>query len=188
VTSVSPGGGREVDSATEADPTAKTRILAATAEVLGRKGHHKLNLSDVATQAKVSRTTLYKWFPSKEDLLEAFAVFELRNVNDGFASAIRGLEGPEKLDAAVKYIVEFQKTYSLSQMVDIEPAYVNAAMSWVLPIIRGWLRPLLPPGEAGDLAAASVARTAVCHYLVRSDDTDQFMDQLRHAVGLREDP
>jgi AcrR family transcriptional regulator len=168
----------------DTDVTARTKILVATAEVLGRKGHHKLSLSDVAAQAKVSRTTLYKWFPSKEALLAAFAVFELRNVNDGFASAIEGLEGTERLHAAVKYIVEFQRTYSLNRMVDIEPAHVNASMSWVLPIIRGWLRPLLTPGEAGDLAAASIARMAVCHYLVRSDDTDQFMAQLRHAVGL----
>ena len=174
------------DSATtsDADPTARTRILAATAAVLGRRGHSKLNLSDVATEAGVSRTTLYKWYSSKEDLLAAFGLYELRNVNDGFARAIEGLEGSEKLDAAVQYIVDFQKSYSLNQMVDIETAHVVSQMSWVLPIMRGWIRPLLPSGEGGDVAAASVVRIAVCHYLVKSDDTEQFKAQLRHAAGI----
>jgi TetR/AcrR family transcriptional regulator, repressor for uid operon len=35
------------------------------------------------------------------------------------------------------------------------------------------------------VAAAAVVRVAMSHYLVRSDDDDQFLAQLRHAAGLR---
>ncbi len=38
----------------------RQRILAATAEVLGRNGMTKLSLSEVAQQAGVSRPTLYR--------------------------------------------------------------------------------------------------------------------------------
>ena len=46
--------------------TTRERILAATAEVLGNYGMTKLSLSEVATQAGVSRPTLYRWFASKQ--------------------------------------------------------------------------------------------------------------------------
>ena len=60
-------------SATETDTSTRQRILAATAEVLGRNGKTKLSLSEVAAQAGVSRPTLYRWFASKEELLSAFS-------------------------------------------------------------------------------------------------------------------
>jgi AcrR family transcriptional regulator len=48
-----------------ADRSSRERILAATAEVLGRNGMTKLSLSEVALRAGVSRPTLYRWFASK---------------------------------------------------------------------------------------------------------------------------
>ena len=60
----------------EVDNSTRQRILAATAEVLGRNGMTKLSLSEVALQAGVSRPTLYRWFDSKRDLLDAFVVWE----------------------------------------------------------------------------------------------------------------
>ena len=55
-----------------ADQSTRRRILAATFVVLARDGRRKLQLSDVAAEAKVSRPTLYRHFGSKEGLLEAF--------------------------------------------------------------------------------------------------------------------
>ena len=60
----------------EGDTSTQQRIPAATAEVLSRNGKRKLSLSDVATQAGVSRPTLYRWFASKEELLSAFSRYE----------------------------------------------------------------------------------------------------------------
>jgi hypothetical protein len=33
--------------------------------------------------------------------------------------------------------------------------------------------------------AATAIRVAISHYIVRSDDDDQFLAQLRHAVGIK---
>ena len=55
----------EQTSTIEGDASTQQRILAATAEVLGRNGKRKLSLSDVAVQAGVSRPTLYRWFASR---------------------------------------------------------------------------------------------------------------------------
>jgi AcrR family transcriptional regulator len=168
----------------EDDTSTRQRLLVATAEVLSRKGMTKLSLSEVALQAGVSRPTLYRWFASKEELLDAFGMWERENFDRGIAKAVAGRRGREKLDAALRFIVEYQQSYSGYRMVDIEPDHVIGQLSAVIPIMRERLHRLLP-GTSGAVAAATAIRVAVSHYLVASDDADQFLAQLRHAVGLK---
>jgi TetR/AcrR family transcriptional repressor of uid operon len=168
---------------TEADTT-RERILAATAAVLGRQGMTKLSLSEVATQAGVSRPTLYRWFASKQELLEAFVEWERSFYDRGVAEAITGLPPAERLDAALRVIVEYQRSYPGFRMVDIEPEPVIARMSATMPVMRARLQRLIPGPNAAEIAA-TVMRVAVSHYLVRSDDEDQFLEQLRYAARLK---
>lgn len=175
---------RQSGAAVDDEMSSRERILLATAEVFGRSGQTKLSLSEVALQAKVSRPTLYRWFASKDELLKAFAAFERENFDDGINNATAGLRGNEKLDAALRFIVEYQQSYSGVRVVDIEPEVAISALSRVIPLMRSRLEKLLP-GPNGAVKAATAVRVAVSHYLVRSDDTDQFLAELRHAVGLR---
>lgn len=165
------------------DTSTQQRILAATAEVLGRNGKRKLSLSDVATQAGVSRPTLYRWFPSKDELLTAFSRYERQTFDSGLSRATAGLKGVEKLDAALRFIVDYQHSYTGVRMVDIEPEHVIAEFSRVIPVMRAGLQRLMP-GPGGAVKAATAIRVAISHYIVRSDDADQFLAQLRHAVGI----
>ncbi|GFG73881.1 TetR/AcrR family transcriptional regulator [Mycobacterium botniense] len=171
-------------AATEADTSTKQRILAATAEVLGRNGRSKLSLSEVAAQAGVSRPTLYRWFASKEELLSAFSRYERQAFDSGLSKATAGLTGVEKLDAALRFIVEYQHAATGVRMVDIEPEHVIAEFSRVLPEMREGLQRLLPGSNAAVKAAAAI-RIAISHYMIRSDDADQFLAQLRHVVGIK---
>jgi AcrR family transcriptional regulator len=166
------------------DTSTSERILSATAEVLGRNGMTKLSLSEVAQQAGVSRPTLYRWFASKEELLDAFGLWERQAFDNGISAAMAGLRGNEKLDAALRFIVAYQQSYSGVRMIDIEPGHVIGQMSRVIPVMRERLEKMLP-GARGSVAAATAIRVAVAHYIVRSDDEDQFLDQLRHAIGLK---
>ena len=163
--------------------TTRERILAATADVLGSRGMTKLSLSEVALQAGVSRPTLYRWFASKEELIAAFAVWERQTFERGVADASAAVPEDEKLDAALRFIVEYQQSYPGLRMADIEPALVIKRLSQVIPSMRERLERLLPGRDNAEAAAAAV-RVAVSHYLVRSDDDDQFLAQLRHAVGV----
>ncbi|OBG23725.1 TetR/AcrR family transcriptional regulator [Mycobacterium sp. 852002-51057_SCH5723018] len=170
--------------AIEPDTSTRQRILDATAEVLGRNGTTKLSLSDVATQAGVSRPTLYRWFASKEDLLSAFSQYERQIFETGLVKATSGLKGADKLDAVLRFIVEFQHSYSGVRMVDVEPEHTIAQFSRVIPQMRdGLQRHLSGPNAA--VKAATVIRIAISHYIVRSDDADEFLEQLRHAVGIK---
>ncbi|MDR3661416.1 MAG: helix-turn-helix domain containing protein [Mycobacterium sp.] len=166
------------------DTSTRSRILVATAEVLARHGQTKLSLSEVAMQAGVSRPTLYRWFASKEELLASFGQYERELFDGGISAATAELRGNEKLDAALQFIVKYQQSYSGVRVVDIEPEVVIAQLNHVIPIMRARLQKLLTGPNAG-LKAATAIRVAVSHYIVPSDDGDQFLAQLRHAVGLR---
>jgi len=162
----------------------RLRILAATAEVMGRHGMTKLSLTAVALEAQVSRPTLYRWFPTKKLLLDAYVVWERSLYERAVAEATAGLPADKRLDAALRVIAAGQQSYPGLRMVDIEPALVIDRLSGAIPSMRAGLERLLP-GPDGAQAAATVVRVAISHYLVRSDDADEFLTQLRHAAGTR---
>ena len=80
-------------------------------------------------------------------------------------AAVAGLSGPDRLDAALRFVVEFQSSYSLGSMAEIEPAHVLQQMKRVLPIIHERIARIIPGGDS-DVAAAAVVRIAVCRYLI----------------------
>jgi hypothetical protein len=69
-------------------------------------------------------------------------------------------------------------------VIDIEPEVVIRQLTVVIPVMRARLERLLQ-GSNGSVKAATAIRVAISHYIVRSDDDDQFLAQLRHAVGIK---
>ncbi len=165
------------------EPSTRRRILDATHVVFARSGHRNLQLSDVAAEAKVSRPTLYRYFGSRKGLLDAFALYEQDNFDAGIAKAMAGLDGPQRLDAALRFVVDFQDSYSLGSIVDIEPEHVLSQMQRVIPIMHERIARVIP-GANSDVAAAAVVRIAVCHYLVQGGTPEDFLAELRLAAGL----
>jgi AcrR family transcriptional regulator len=166
------------------DPaTTSERILDATLEVLARSGASRLSLSDVAATAGVSRPTLYRWFPSKEALLEAFGRYEQQRYDAGIAQAVASLEGDARLEAVLRFTVEFQYSYSLRRIVDVEPEHVVHQMTRVMPIMRDRLLAHFS-GPNGRVVASVVTRIALSHALIPDDDPELFYAELCHAAGL----
>jgi len=172
--------GDEIDP----DNSTRRRILAATAEVLGRNGTAKLSLSEVAAQAGVSRPTLYRYFADKRELLDVFTVWERQYYERAIASATADLPAQERLDAALQVIVAYQLSYPGLRMVDIEPDQVIRRMAQVLPLMRERLQRMCTGPDAA-LSAATAVRVAISQYIVRSDDSDDFLAQLRHAARVK---
>jgi AcrR family transcriptional regulator len=159
------------------------QILLATREVLATSGSRRLSLSDVAKAAGVSRPTLYKWFPTKDALLEEFSQYEQRKYDAGLAAAVQGLAGDARLDAILRFVVEFQQTYSLRDLVDVEPEHVLRQMARALPVLRRRLVPMFEGAEA-EAVAAIVVRIALSHALLPDDDPDELLRELRVAAGI----
>ncbi|MBU9763414.1 TetR/AcrR family transcriptional regulator [Mycobacterium sp. TNTM28] len=161
----------------------RTRILEATATVLGRCGHSKLNLSDVAAQAGVSRPTLYTFFASKDELLDAFNTHELELLSDEITAATVGLVGKQRLDAALGVMVDIHQSRRLRRMVDMEPHQVLTQMSRALPTMFALFRPAFEGAVSEpDVATTAAVRIGICHYLVPATDDSQLLAQLRLAT------
>ena len=72
------------------------RILEAARRLVVRTGARKLSLSDVATLAGVSRPTIYRYFVSKEDLIDALGTHERRRFDAAMEQAMSGVTGVSK--------------------------------------------------------------------------------------------
>ena len=112
----------------------------------------KLSLSEVAAQAGVSRPTLYRWFASKDELLDAFVVWERKHYDRAVAGVPADLNADERLDATLQIIVDYQRSYPGLRMVDIEPAHVIARLSPVHPADAGSGLERLTPGSDAEVA------------------------------------
>lgn len=55
----------------EPDPDARQRILAAAVQLIGRDGLRGMSMDELATQAGVSRASVYRLFPGKAALFDA---------------------------------------------------------------------------------------------------------------------
>lgn len=169
-----------------AEDPMRDRILRATFKVLCRHGYGKLNLSDVAAQAGISRPTLYKFFKSKDDLLSAFSQFELQSLRQDLDRAICGRTGRNLVDALLQFLVDFYSSYQMRGLIEIEPSLVLDQISTSLPILVDLVAPVLA-GQVADpqVVAQTLVRLSVCHYLIPGHDDDRMLDQLRAAAGVR---
>jgi len=142
-----------------------------------------LKAGALAQALGVSTYTLVYHFGSKEGLLEAFGLYEQDNFDAGVANALAGLSGADRLDAALRFIVDFQNGYSLGSLAEVEPEHGLQQMKRVLPIMRDRIARIIG-GEQAHIAASAVVRIAVCHYVIGDDTPDGFLAELRHAAGL----
>jgi len=168
------------------DDPMRERILRATFKVLCRHGYGKLNLSEVAAQAGISRPTFYKFFSSKDDLLSAFSQFELQLLRADLDRAIAGRTGRRRVDALLQFLVDFYGSYQMRGLIEIEPGLVLAQLARALPALAELVAPALA-GQVSDpqVVAMALVRLSVCHYLAPGHDDDRLLDQLRAVTGVR---
>ncbi len=178
-------------TASVAGDSVRNRLLDATSVVLARHGPRKLSLSDIASVAGVSRPTLYRHFSSKDELLRSLATHEKQRYATELARAIDGLEGEERLDRALQFVVEFQNDYPMRGLVIIEPAFMIDQFERSLRTMSIALSPLLeehsPAVRSGQIEPPDLAdlivRTALSHFLLRGDDA-QLLRELRYCAGI----
>lgn len=70
----------------------KTRLEAAVMEVFSTSDFHKASIRDIADNAGVSFTTIYKHFGSKERLLFAYVNIWMERLTDRIEDHLKGIE------------------------------------------------------------------------------------------------
>lgn len=170
-------------------------IVAAARMVIAESGPSKLRLAAVAAKAGVSRPTLYRWFPTKEDLLAAVAQAEERTFAEGLAIQIDSARTPaRRLDVALRYLVTYLDDRT-SNPVEADPANAIATLNLALgtqaeSLVRslGAALDLVPAVGNQSLsrlqAAEMFLRMAYSHYLVPHENSEEILSTIRAVVGL----
>jgi len=171
-------------------------ILAATRRVVAERGPSDFTMSAIAAEAGVSRPTLYKWFPTREELLEAFTAYE----EDVFAARLQAVVDAERtparrLDAAIRLLVTYLDGLMGPNPIGADPAYAIQSLAISLePQTDAFVRLLgdafkaVPAVRRGDLtreqAAELFLRLAYSHYLLPHPDPEELLANLRAFAGL----
>jgi YD repeat-containing protein len=116
----------------------RAQIVLAAANVFKSKGFSASTMDDIATEAELSKGTLYLYFKSKDELFLAISNVKLRQVDERFTQILtRECSGLEKLEAMLHGYAgvaltdpEMFRTAVMwigsGQLVDIEtPAFCN---------------------------------------------------------------
>jgi AcrR family transcriptional regulator len=161
------------------EPTVSDRILDAAQRLVLQTGARRLSLTEVAKLAGVARPTLYRYFVSKEELLDALGKRARRRFNTVLAEAVSDKSGDARLEAAIEVVEASLRDQPPRHLVDLEPGFANEQMAQVLPMIEEALAAVLERDLAG-----AVARTALSHYIFPDPDPTAVRRQLRAAAGL----
>lgn len=156
-----------------------------------------MSLSAVAARARVSRPTLYRWFPTRDHLLEAVADEEKREFHAGMRVVIDAHRAPERrLDAALRHLVLYLDGSQGVDPIGADPEFVVLGFRRILATqvealveVLGDSLNQVPAVRAGALtrvqAAEMLLRLACSHYLVPHPDPEVLLADIRAFAGLR---
>jgi AcrR family transcriptional regulator len=176
--------------------TSREAILVATRQAIIERGPGKLTLSAVAAAAGVSRPTLYRWFPTKDDLLVAFVEYEEQQFDAGLRAVVDGYRSPaRKLDAALQYLVTYLDDLMGADPIGADPQFALRSLADSLPTQVDSLVRLLGDAFAQipavrsrrvtrEQAAELFLRMAYSHFLVPHADPEVLLADMRAFAGM----
>jgi AcrR family transcriptional regulator len=171
-------------------------ILEAARSAIAERGPGKLTLSAVAGAAGISRPTLYRWFPTKEDLLAAISTYEEERFDIGLQRVIDAHRAPKRrLDAALRYLMNYLDESTMPDPIGVDPEYalqsLAASLTPHVEILSRLLGDALlevPAVQAGALtpeeASELFLRMAYSHYLVPHADAEVLLAMMRDFAGI----
>jgi TetR/AcrR family transcriptional regulator, repressor for uid operon len=176
--------------------TSVAAILAATRRVIAERGPERFTMSAVAAAAEVSRPTLYRWFGSKDELLEALAAYEEELFDARLQTATNAQRTPgRRLDAALRCLVTYLDGSLGPDPIGADPAFaIQSLANSLAPQTESFVRLLddalesVPAVRLGHLTRAQAAelflRFAYSHYIVPHHDPEELLSNLRSFAGL----
>jgi AcrR family transcriptional regulator len=171
-------------------------ILEAARTAIAERGPGKLTLSAVASAAGISRPTLYRWFPTKEDLLAAITAYEEERFDIGLQQVVDAHRAPKRrLEAALRYLMNYLDESMMQDPIGVDPEYALRSMALSLESHIEILARLLgdalfevPAVRVGALSPEQAAelflRMAYSHYLIPHADAEVLLTMMRDFAGI----
>ena len=146
------------------------RILTAALGLIGRRGVRRLGMREIAETAGVSRGTLYRYFPCKDDVLAAAAAYDAQRFSDGLDEVLAAALSPgDRIAAFMAYAFDFIRSHPCRPLFESESGFVLSYLLDHLPALRTELVERL--GDALDVvpavASGSLGRDQLADVIVR---------------------
>lgn len=105
-------------------PSPARRIVDAAREVIAEKGIPGVSMDQVAKQANVSRSTLYRIFPNRDQLIVRVVAIEIRTLRRTLDKAIVGFTPQQALvEVFVLSVDQAAANLAVSKVLAAEPEY-----------------------------------------------------------------
>ncbi|MBC8450818.1 TetR/AcrR family transcriptional regulator [bacterium] len=193
------------------DDGKRGEILAAAGMVFGQYGIRKTTMGDILQAAGVARATLYKYFPSKEDVFAAVLRRELEDILECMEQAVADAETTRgKLRAAIvthtRMVRQKVNTYRVTMklLAEIMPLPNEHASTMAAELQRIFARILEDGVEAGEIAVKDIELTSLTLVYAlkgifmgaaiemwtenRDEIVDSLLDLLMDGMRPREEP
>ena len=159
------------------------RVLDAARRCVDRWGLSKLTIDDIATEAGISRATLYRLFPGGKDVMfDALRVRELQEFFSGMRDSLHHVDS--LLDFSVQVagyaIREMRNDEHLAMMLATEegtalksltveglPRILRVASEYITPLIGEFLDP-----DQAEVFVELLARLVISYFLAPSEHFD----------------
>jgi AcrR family transcriptional regulator len=139
-------------------------------------------MSDVSLSAGVSRGTLYRYFPSRDDLLRSLAAYESERFQRQVSAVLREpAAGAPRLEVALQLVTRYVREHpAIQRVIETEPAFVLAYLRSEFPSLRA---------VVGSFVAPLLAQTApVRQGLATTEQLTDWMTRVMISAVLFPDP
>ncbi|HSL87920.1 MAG TPA: TetR/AcrR family transcriptional regulator [Ignavibacteriaceae bacterium] len=102
----------------------QNKIIEQTEEKFFRDGFYKTTMDEVATELRMSKKTIYKFFPSKDDLIMAIAKHFMNRMKNKILPALSSNKNAiEKLADLINILAKASEKISTKRMEEIKRHY-----------------------------------------------------------------
>ena len=102
----------------------QNKIIEHTEEKFFRDGFYKTTMDEIATELRMSKKTIYKFFPSKDDLVKAIAKFFMNKMKSKILPALQSEKNAiEKLGDLINILAKASEKISAARMEELKRHY-----------------------------------------------------------------
>lgn len=125
-------------------------IINGAIRALSRHGVRRLSMSDICEESGVSRGTLYRYFKSKEEVLDAVNLRIEATMRAAYDAAVAARPDPaERVRVVLEVAISFPERFPhMRQIIQLEPGVALAFMTRELPMIAKFAAEYLKPALA----------------------------------------
>lgn len=104
----------------------QNKIIEQTEDKFFRDGFYKTTMDEIAAELRMSKKTIYKFFPSKDDLVMAIANNFMKGMKSKIVPALSSEKNAiEKLEELIKILAKGSEKITIQRMEEIRRYYPN---------------------------------------------------------------